>query len=140
MNHYVFGAPDSQASSDGAMGNLEATIDSALAQLDLGDDDDPDTNDFQLLVVAADSTAGPSLADEPMNNRLADLEPAVVHTPVATTIDLEPVVNDTLSALTVDSETGSTSRAKKGHSKKGKTHNSDGMVVARRSARTQGDK
>jgi hypothetical protein len=78
MNHYVFGAPDSQASSDGAMGNLEATIDSALAQLDLGDDDDPDTNDSQLLVVAADSTAGPSLADEPTNNRLADLEPAVV--------------------------------------------------------------
>ena len=142
MNHYVFGAPDSQASSDGATGNLMAAIDTALAQLDLEFDDDSDTNGLysdQPPAAAANSTAGPSLVDELVNNEPAGSEPVVVSTAAA--IDLEPAVNDPLSVLTVDSEMGSTSRAKKGRSKKGKTHNSDGTVAAaRRSARTQGDK
>ena len=145
MNHYIFGAPDSQTLSDGATGNLEATIDTTLAQLDLGFDDDSDlnTNDLysaRLPAAAADWTVGPGPVDKFMNNRLAGSEPVVVHAPTAaaaTNPELA-VVGDPLSALTV--EIGSTSsRAKKGGSKRGKTQDSDGMV-ARRSARTQGEK
>ena len=142
MNHYVFSASNSQASSDRATGNLVAAIDTALAQLDLKFNDNSDMNGLysdQPLVVAADSMVGPSLMDKLINNELASLKPVVV--PTAAAIDLEPVVNDPLSVLTVDLEMESTSRAKKGHSKKDKTHNSDGTVaVARRSACTQGDK
>jgi hypothetical protein len=140
MNHYVFGAPDSQASSDGATGDLVAAIDTALAQLDLGFNDDSDVNDLysdQPLAAAADLMEGPSLVDELVNNELASTEPTVV--PAAAAIDQEMAVNDPLSVLTVDSEMGSASRAKKGHSKKGKTHNGT-VAAARRSARTQGDK
>ncbi|KAF8554531.1 hypothetical protein OG21DRAFT_1522358 [Imleria badia] len=132
MNHY--------ASSDRATGDLVAAIDTALAQLDLGFDDDSDVNDLysdQPLAAAADLTEGPSLADELVNNELAGVEPAVV--PAAAAIDQELAVNDPLSVLTVDSEMGSASRAKKGRSKKGKTHNGT-VAAARRSARTQGDK
>lgn len=147
MNHYVFGAPDSQASSDGATGNLEATIEAALAQLDLGSDDDSETNDSDLYsaqppAAAADLMVGRSLADK-MNNTLGSSEPVVVLQvgPPATAVATNPelAVDDPLSALTV--ETGSTSTwAKKGRLKKGKTRESDGAVAARRSARTQGEK
>ena len=57
MNHYIFGAPDSQASSDGATGNLEATIEAALAQLDLGSDDNSETNDSDLYSAQPSAAA-----------------------------------------------------------------------------------
>lgn len=137
MNHYVFGAPDSQTSFDGATDDLEFAIDTALAQLDLGFNDDLDTNDLysaQLPTVVADGMVDPSLADKLIYAPMAAA--AAATNPVQ-----ELVVDNPLSALT-SAETGSTSRVKKGHSKRlgGKTHNFNGMVVARRSSRIQGEK
>lgn len=136
MNHYVFGAPDSQSSSDGLMGSLDVALDTALAQLDLGFDDDSDANDLYSARLPA-ATAG--LEDESGNGQdHSSFGPAVVQPPSATSLD-QPV-DDPLSVLTV--ETGSsTSRAKKGRSKKGKTRDHpEGIVGMRRSTRTQGEK